>query len=276
MRWTAARLGSCAPAPPLDSRQLCVGAACRLRHPFVASRLIAVWTAALQGSHVLAPPLDSRRPSAAVRWRRLSTRDSCTLAPPVDRGVRSSSLVSSPSGQRRGKAATCWRHLSTRSGRPSPLVSVAACAAARRGSRAMDSGAARQPRAGAASRLEATVRWRRLSTEASVRRLSSHRRLDSGAARQPRAGAASRLQAAVGSCALAPPLDSRQLYAGAACRPRRPFVVSRLIAFWTAARQSSHVLAPPLYSKRPSVASCLCRRQYSGAARQLCDGQRRG
>ena len=195
----------------------------------------------------------------------------------------------------------CWRHLSTPGGRLSPLVSVAACTAARRGSYALDSGAARQLCAGAASRLEATVRWRRLSTEASVRRLSSHRRLDSGAARQPRASAASRLQAAVGrlfspsppvqrrgeaairwtaarlgSCAPAPPLDSRQLYAGAACRPRRPFVVSRLIAFWTAARQSSHVLAPPLYSKRPSVASCLCRRQYSGAARQLCDGQRRG
>ena len=130
--------------------------------------------------------------------------------------------------------------------------------------------------------------------EASFRRLSSHRRLGSGAARRLCAGAASRLQASVcrlsspsrpvqrrgeaavrwtaarlGGCAPAPPLDSRQLCAGAACRLRRPSVASRLIAVWTAARPGGYVPAPPLDSKRPSIASRLCRRQYSGAVRSV-------
>ena len=78
-----------------------------------------------------------------------------------------------------------------------------------------------------------------------------------------------------GSCALAPPHDSRP-----------PSVASRLIAVWTAARRAvrlaavrwtaaqlgSCVLAPPLDSRRPSVASCLRRRLDSGAARQQCAG----
>jgi len=51
---------------------------------------------------------------------------------------------------------------------------------------------------------------------------------------------------------------------------------------WTATRQGGCALAPPLDSRRPSVASCLCCRLYSsaasscalgsGAARQLCAG----
>ena len=82
-----------------------------------------------------------------------------------------------------------------------------------------------------------------------------------------------------GSCAL----DSgaaRQQCAGAAFDSRPPSVASRLIAVWTAARRAvrlaavrwtaaqlgSCVLAPPLDSRRPSVASRPCRRQCSGAA----------
>ena len=63
---------------------------------------------------------------------------------------------------------------------------------------------------------------------------------------------------------------------------RPPSVASRLIAVQTAARQGGYVLAPPLDSRRPSVASCLRRRLCSGAAsscaldsgaaRQLCAG----
>ena len=47
---------------------------------------------------------------------------------------------------------------------------------------------------------------------------------------------------------------------------RPPAVASRLIAAWTAARQGGYVLAPPLDSRRPPVASRLRRRLYSGAA----------
>jgi len=129
----------------------------------------------------------------------------------------------SPPGQRRGEAAVRWRHLSTRDTRPSPLVSAAASTAARRGSCALDSGAARQQCAGAASRLEtpvrrrsslsppgqrrgeAAVRWRRLSTRGLRPSRLSHRRLDSGAARRLCAGAASRLETPVHRRSSPPP-----------------------------------------------------------------------
>ena len=161
--------------------------------------------------------------------------------------------------------------------------------------RRLDSGAARRLCAGAASQLEAAVsclsspslpvQRQGEALEASVRHLSSlsppgQRRGDAavrcGAARRLCAGAASRLEAA---SRWRLPVDSR-----------RSSVASRLIAVWTAARQAasraavrwtaarlgSCALAPPLDSRRPSVASHLCRRQSSGAARQLCAGQRRG
>jgi len=69
---------------------------------------------------------------------------------------------------------------------------------------------------------------------------------------------------------------ARELCADAAFGSRPPPVASRLIAVWTAAWQGGYVLAPPLDSRRPSVASRLRHRLYSGEARQLCAGQRRG
>ena len=69
---------------------------------------------------------------------------------------------------------------------------------------------------------------------------------------------------------------ARELCADAAFGSRPPSVASRLIAVLTAAWQGGYVLAPPLDSRRPSVASRLRHRLYSGEARQLCAGQRRG
>ena len=178
--WTAARRGSCALAPPVDSehpsvaarlcrrldsgaaRQQCDGAASRLEASVRRACLISVWTA-VRGGCALAPPLDSRRPSIASRLRR----------------------------RQYSSAAS---------------------------SRALDSGAARQQCAGAASQLETPVR-----------RLLSHRRLysgaasscalDDGAASQLRAGAAPRLETPVRRLSsLSPPGQRR---GGAAVRWRR-------------------------------------------------------
>jgi len=297
VRWTAAQLGSSALAPPLDSRRPSV--ASRLRRRRLSSpsppgqrrgeRLCAGATPRLEAS--------VRRRSS----RRLldsgaagDTASSCALdggaarqqcagaASQLETPVRRPSFPSPPgqrrgerlcAGQRRGEAAACWRHLSTRGLRPSPLVSVAVVSRLRR---CLDSGAASSCAldGGAASQLRAPPLDSRRPSVAS--RLC--RRLDSGAA---------------SSCAL----DG----AGAAFDSRAPSVASRLIAVWTAvgeaavrwphlstrdacpsplvsvaassaARRGSCALAPPLNPERPSVASRLCRRLASGAARQQCAG----
>ena len=131
------------------------------------------------------------------------------------------------------------RHPSTRGLRPSSLVSVATWTAARRGGCALATPPdSRRP--SVASRL--------------------CRRLDSGVASsgEPDSGAA------------------RQQCAGAAIDSRAPPVASRLIAVWATAQRGGRAFAPPLNSRRPSVASRPCRRQCSGAARQQCAGKRRG
>ena len=174
VRWTAAQLGSCALAPPLDSRR-----------PSVASRLVAAWTAARRGSCALdsgaarqqcaGAAFDSRPPSvasrliavwtaarrAAVRWT-AARRASCVLAPPLDsRRPSVASRLCRRLDSGAARQAVRWRRLSTRDTRPSPLVSRRYSGAA--SSCALDSGAARQQCAGAASRLEASVR--RLSSQ---------------------------------------------------------------------------------------------------------------
>ena len=200
VRWTAARRASC--VRRLSTRDA-------RPSPLVS---VAAWTAA-------------RR--AAVRWT--------ALAPPSTRGLRPSPLDSSPSGQRsarrlcagltsrlgtpvrrlsspsppvrrHGEAAVRWRRLSTRNARPSPLVSVAAWPAARRGSSApappLDS---RPP--SFASRLIAV--W-------TVARRGSYA-LDSDAARRLCASAAPRLETPVRRLlSLLPPVQQRgeQLCAG--------------------------------------------------------------
>ena len=88
------------------------------------------------------------RGGSALRWR---------LA---NRGVLPSPLISSPSGQRRGKAAMRWRRLSTRGGRQLPLVSVAACTAARRGTRGVRPSPLVPVAAWAAARRSAAVTFR--------------------------------------------------------------------------------------------------------------------
>ena len=110
--------------------------------------------------------------------------------------------------------------------------------------------------------------------------------LDSGAARQQCDGATSRLEASVRRLSsLSPPVQQRgeQLCAGwrrgepAACwrrpstRDARPSSLVS-VAAWTAARRGGCALAPPLGSRPPPVASRLCRRLDSGAARQQCTG----
>jgi len=236
----------------LDSgaaRQQCAGAASRLETPVrrLSSRRRldsgAASSCALDGGaarqQCAGAYFDSRPPSVASRliavWtaaRRAAVRWTAAR--------RASCVLAPPLDSRRPSVASrlCRR-----------LDSGAASSCA------LDGGAARQQCAGAASRLEAPVR-----------RLSSHRRLDSGAASS---GA----------------LDSgaaRQQCASAYFDSRPPSVASRLIAVWTAARRAavrwtaarraSCVLAPPLDSRRPSVASRLCRRLDSGAAGWLCAG----
>ena len=308
--WPAARRGSSAPAPPLDSRppsfvsrlcrhldsgaarRLCAGAASRLETP--VRRLSSPSPPVQQRGEQ--PCAGQRRGEAAVRWRRLrlgasvrrlsshrrlysGAASSCALdggaasqlragaAPRLETPVRRLSSLS-PLGQRRGGAAVRWRRLSTRGLCPSPLVSSPS--GQRRG--------------------EAAVCWRRLST-----RGARPSPLVSVAASTAARRAAVRLTAARrGSYAL----DSgavRQQRDGAALDSRPPSVAARLIAVctvarraavrWTAARRGSCVLAPPLDSRRPSVASHLRRRLDSGAAssyvldsgpaRQLCVGRRR-
>ena len=192
-----------------------------------------------------------------MRWRRLSTR-----------GARPSPLISVAAWTAARRAAVRWRRLSSRDARPSPLASVAACTAARRGRYALDSGPAKQLCVGQRrssalappldSRPPSVASWlgRRLYSGA-----VSSGALDSGAARQLCTGAASQSRDACPS----------PLVSVAACTAAR-----RAAMRWAAARLSSCALAPPPDSRRPSVASRLCRPLYSGAVRQLCAGQRRG
>ena len=253
-------------APPLDSRP-----------PSFASRLVAVWTAARRavrlaavrwtaaqlGSCVLATRLDSRRPSVASRPRRRlysgAARQLCA-------------------GPRRGETAVRWRRHRLE-------------AAVRRlpSHRRLDSGAV----SGAASScaLAPPLDSRRPSVASHLRRrqyssAASSCALNSGAVRQQCAGAAfdsrppsfaSRL-IAVWTAVDEAAVRWRRL----STRDARPSPLISVAAWtaarraavrWTAARRGSRVLAPPLDSRSPSVASRLRRRRLSSPSPS---GQRRG
>jgi len=283
VRWTAARRGSCELAPPLDSRR-----------PFVASRLIARtaarraaarWTAARRAARRGMCGGAARQQCAGAASRletsvcRLSShhrldsgaaRQPCAgAASRLEAPVRRLSSPSPP-GQRRGEqlCAGAASHLETPVRRLLPLSPPVQrrgeagmrWTAARRSSYALDSGA----RGSSAlappldSRPPSVASWlgRRLYSGA-----VSSGALDSGAARQLCTGAASQSRDACPS----------PLVSVAACTAAR-----RAAMRWAAARLSSCALAPPPDSRRPSVASRLCRPLYSGAVRQLCAGQRRG
>ena len=110
-RWTAARLGSCAPAATCWRHLSTRGS--RLS-PLVS---VAACTAARLGSFALAPPLSSGPPlEASVRrlsfasppvqaGQRRGCLGSCALAPLSTRGLHPPPHVSSPPGQRSGEAA---------------------------------------------------------------------------------------------------------------------------------------------------------------------------
>ncbi len=242
------------PSPPVQWRgeQLCAGQ----RRGWAAARLRRF---RLEAS---IHRLTSHRHPGSGLARRLcaARRGSCVLMPPSARGLHPSPLVSSPSGRQHDGAAMRWtaaqpaaaraRQCATLAPRESRRPSVAShliavWTAARQGGYA----------------LAPPLNSRRPSVASRLRRClysgkARHSRRPSVASRPCRrlgSGEAMQLCAAarLGSCALAPPLDSRQLRVGACLSTR---------------------------GVRPSPLASSPSGQRRGKRRveQLCAGQRRG
>ena len=262
-------------APPLDSRQPSVASCLRRRLYSSAARQLRAGAASQLGASargVRPSPLvcvapctgwtAARLPGQRGLARRLcaARRGSCVLMPPSARGLRPSPLVSSPSGRQHDGAAMRW---------------TAAQPAAARARQCATLAPRESRRPSVASHLIAvwTAAWqggyvlapplnsRRPSVASRLRRClysgkARHSRRPSVASRPCRrlgSGEAMQLCAAarLGSCALAPPLDSRQLRVGACLSTR---------------------------GVRPSPLASSPSGQRRGKRRveQLCAGQRRG